>query len=389
MRNIDKLLLKQFNAANEQFSTRAANTVDWLFKRDTLIKSGRTWFELVHDSDLMTVRYYELPDDDKIRLADGSTKKVERKRYRMPLVLVPPIGVPTDTFDLLPQRSLVRYMVAHGFKVYLIDWGKPTKKHAHLGMKDYSYDMMGAALSAVREHSGERDISAMGWCMGGLFTLFYQGMVEDKHLRNIITVASPFDMASGAGVFAQAAQVLGGPLHLVGNYAKLHNISFKSEHFSFPPWLSKLMFKATNPVGSMTTYLDLVTRMADRQSLEDYSTTSDYMNNLQRFPGGVVREMGSSLLAENSLATGEVDVAGMPVRLNRIKTSLLVFAGKSDNLVAPEVARRSIDVTASKDADFRIAPGGHMGVFIGSRAQGSMWKDAAFWLSRRSGGKSI
>ena len=370
---------------NERYSREAAIWLDWFFKRDTLIKSGRTWFELVHDSDLMSVRYYELPDETEIELVDGSVRKIERNRYQRPLVLIPPIGVPTKTFDLLPQRSLVRYMVAQGFKVYLIDWGKPERRHAHLGMKDYAHDMMGTALGAVRKHSGEKDISIMGWCMGGLFALFYQGMVQDRHLRNIITVASPFDMSSGAGVFAQAAQVLSGPLELVGNYSKLHDITVDPKRFSFPPWFSTGMFKALNPIASVTTYLDLAMRMSDRQFVEDHSTISDYLNHMLRYPGGIVKEMGSALLGENSLATGEVQLGDITVRLNQIRASLLVFAGEGDALVGEEVARRSIEVTASKDAEFRMAPGGHMGVFIGRRAQGTTWKQSAEWLASRSG----
>jgi polyhydroxyalkanoate synthase len=65
------MALDQGLAINQRLSEITANSVDWLFKRDTLIKSGRTWFELVHDGDLMAVRYYELPDDDEIELVDG------------------------------------------------------------------------------------------------------------------------------------------------------------------------------------------------------------------------------------------------------------------------------------------------------------------------------
>lgn len=72
----------------------------------------------------MPVRYDGLPDEDGIRLVDGSRMPVERKQYPLPLVLVPSLGVAADTFDLMPVRSLARYMAARGFRTYLIDWGK-------------------------------------------------------------------------------------------------------------------------------------------------------------------------------------------------------------------------------------------------------------------------
>ena len=120
----------------------------------------------------------------------------------MPLVLVPPLGVTTETFDLMPQRSMVRFMAANGFKTYLVDWGKPKKEHAHLNLKDYSYTMLGTALEKIRAHSGSQDLSLMGWCMGGLLCLLHQGQVQDPAIRNIITVASPIDLESGRGVIA-------------------------------------------------------------------------------------------------------------------------------------------------------------------------------------------
>ena len=187
---------------NRRLARGAANSVDWLFKRDTLIQSGRTWFELVHDSDLMALRYYELPDEDEIELPDGSSLPIRRRQHALPLVLVPPLGVTTETFDLMPQRSLVKYLVARGFKVYLVDWGRPTKTHGHLGLRDYACDMLGEALGHVRRHSGSAELSLMGWCMGGLFCLLYQGVSRDPKVRNMVTVASPIDLESGSGVIA-------------------------------------------------------------------------------------------------------------------------------------------------------------------------------------------
>jgi polyhydroxyalkanoate synthase len=53
MNQLTKRLVHQGLALNQRLSATAANSVDWLFKRDTLIQSGRTWFELVLDGDLM------------------------------------------------------------------------------------------------------------------------------------------------------------------------------------------------------------------------------------------------------------------------------------------------------------------------------------------------
>jgi polyhydroxyalkanoate synthase len=388
MNSLTKFALTQGLELNHRASKAAANSIDWLFKRDTLIQSGRTWFELVHDGDLMAVRYYELPEDDDIELVDGSRMKIQRKQHAVPLVLVPPLGVTTETFDLMPQRSLVRYMVACGFKVYLVDWGKPKKEHSHLNLTDYSYTMMGTALEKVRKHSGSKDLSLMGWCMGGLLCLLYQGQVLDKHIRNIITVASPIDLEGGSGVVSQVAgmaQALNGPAELVSNYTNFRLNTLDPNRLALPPWLTTLVFKMTDPVGSVTTYWDLMTRLSDREFVVSHTTTSDYLNNMLRYPGGVLQDMASKVVSDNQLAKGRVEFGDDRVaELDKITSNFLAFAGKTDILVPPDIAEQSVDIVASRDKEFRIAPGGHMGVIIGSKAQNAVWAESSAWLAKRS-----
>lgn len=372
---------------NRRASRTAANSVDWLFKRDTLIKSGRTWFELVHDSDLMAVRYYDLPEEDEIELVDGSRRAIQRRQHAVPLVLIPPLGVTTETFDLMPRRSLVRYLVAAGFKVYLVDWGRPQKRHGRLGLKDYSYTMMGEALQKIRKHSGSADLSMLGWCMGGLLILLYQGQARDPHLRNIITVASPIDLESGSGVvggLAGAASALNGPAQLVGNYSKLRLTTLDPARLSLPPWMTTLVFKMTDPVGAVTTYWDLMTRLSDRQFVESHSTTSDYLNNMLMYPGGVLQDMAVKVVGDQQLSKGRVEVGDNVAELHSIESNFLAFAGETDILVPPDMAEKIVEIVASEDKEFRVAPGGHMGVIIGSKAQNAVWAESVEWLAKRS-----
>lgn len=384
MNPIAKRMLDQGLAFNQRFSNAAANGFEWLFKRDTLIKSGQTWFELIHDGDPMSVRYYELPGEERIELADGSHMPINRDCHDIPLVLVPPLGVTTETFDLMPQRSLVRYMVARGFKTYLIDWGKPTKNHSHLNLKDYSLTMMGQALDAIRDHSGSQALSLMGWCMGGLLCLMHQGQAQSPDIRNIVTVASPIDL-DGGGLMAGVSQALNAPAHLVRSYTQLNMHGFDPSLMSTPPWLTTMAFKMTAPVASVTTYWDLLTRLWDREFVESHSTTSDYLNNMLRYPGGVLQDMTSRMIVDNQLARGKLELSdGTVAELDKIESSLLAFAGEADHLVPPSIAQASIDIVASEDTEFQVAPGGHMGVILGSKAQTSVWRESADWLESRS-----
>lgn len=368
---------------NERLALSVGNGFDWLFRREELVQSGRTDYETIYVGDLMSVRYYGSPAEKEIQLANGSAMRVVRKQFVIPLVLVPPLGVTTETFDLMPNRSLARYMAASGFKTYLIDWGKPQKRHSHLGLKDYADIMMGQALEKVREHSGVRQVSLMGWCMGGLLSLMHAGLKKNPDIRNIIIVASPIDLRSG-GMVAGVAQALNTPAKLIRKFTDFRLHSVDPEKMHTPAWVTTLAFKLTDPVGSVTTYWDLVTRLWDREFVESHSTTSDYLNNMLVYPAGVVQDMLVSVAVDNRLSQGEIPLGKRVSKFRNISASLLAFAGEKDVLVSVPTARRVMDLVSMRDKHFEIAPGGHMGVILGSAAQGVVWAKSAKWLAERS-----
>lgn len=371
---------------NGRVAGTIANGFDWLFRRDRLIQSGKTWFTLIHDTDLMSVRLYGPPDENFIELPDGSSLPVIRTQHPVPLVLVPPLGVTADTFDLMPQRSLARYMAARGFKTYLIDWGRPTPAHASLGLVDYVDTMMGDALTAIRKHSGSQEVSLFGWCMGGLLSLMHAGLTKDLNIRNLVTVASPIDLRGG-GVVAGLAGALDAPARLVRKYSDFRLLGIDPAKLTIPGWLLAFGFKMTNPVASVTTYWDLLTRLWDREFVESHSTTSNYLNKMLIYPGGVVRDMVLRMAIDNELAKGAIQIDERIAEIGKIKASALIFAGNKDTIVAPSIARRIVDLLPTADKEWRVAAGGHMGVVLGSKAPLEVWGPAAEWLAERSQAK--
>ena len=102
------------------------------------------------------------------------------------------------------------------------------------------------------------------------------------------------------------------------------------------------------------------------------------------YPGGVIQDMMVKMAVDNQMAKGRVEIRGAVSDLSQIKANLLVFAGKTDVLVAPGIARGIINIVASEDKQFHIAPGGHMGVILGSKAVKSVWEPVVNWLVPRS-----
>src|SRR5690606_16290324 len=110
------------------------------------------WEEIFRD-DIMSVRRYRLPAMDRISV-DGEPVPVADGVARTLLLLVPALGIHAWTFDIMPNRSMVRYLMARGFEVYLLDWGRPSASHRELRLDTYVNDWLPAAVLAVREDSG-------------------------------------------------------------------------------------------------------------------------------------------------------------------------------------------------------------------------------------------
>lgn len=380
-----KKLFKTALKINELAVNTATNAADWFFRKEILIQSGKTEYEVIAEHLPMRVRYYApTASAPSASLAEGEIEAPTNRQHAVPLVLVPPLGVTTETFDLMPDRSLVKAMVEAGFRVYLVDWGKPERKDGHLGLFDYSNIMMGQALQAVREHSGTKELSMFGWCMGGLLCLLYAGYGHDKHIRNLVTVASPIDLRDGKNIMAVASNTLNVTARFIRKYSEFRLDRINPALFSPPGWMVSLGFKLTAPVASITTYWDLLTRLNDRDFVEQHTTTADYLNNMMLYPGGVVRDFMIRFAVDNKLAHGKVKIGDQISDLGNITANMLVFAGETDHLVPASMAKKSLKMVASKDKSFLLAPGGHMGVILGSQAREHVWKQAADWLRGHS-----
>lgn len=353
-----------------------------LFHPEELVKADLTPYETLLDQGLLKLRYYPPLQQDSIVVGEHDMP-VSKTRHRTPIVLVPPLAASTLIFDLLPQRSLVRYLLASGYAVYLVDFGEPHRADSHLGVREYTMEMLPAAISTAREHSGEQDLTLFGYCMGGLFSLIYAGVFDDPHIRNMVTVASPIDMHDST-IIAKLLQLMNLPTYMVRKYTPLRIASINPRYMQSPGWVNSLVFKATNPIGSLMQYWDLLVNLADREFVEVHTTTSKWFDDMLDYPGGIVQDFFVKVGLDNALATGRIQLGDDEAEFKRIQCSLLAIAGEGDKVVGEGSARKVMDVVNSQDKTFTMAPGGHAGVFAGGKAPTNTWKIAADWLAERS-----
>lgn len=358
------------------------NAVERKLYSENFIVSNLTPYDVIYRDRIMSVRHYLPLDDERIQVGD-EVIGVSQKRHRVPLVLVPPLAATSMIFDLMPHRSVVRFFLAKGFDVYLIDWGEVTEDHSDLSLETYVLEWMPAALRQVRQVSGEQDISIFSYCMGGLLSLMYAAVSHDQHIRNMITVASPVDMHQ-SGVAGRVLSAIYRPAQALSQLLNFSLLDMPARYFHVPGWVNSLAFKLTNPLGHVINSFELLLNMWDREYLKEHLTMSQWFDDMVDYPGETIKDMAVHMMIDNRMAKGKMKIGREQAEFEKIKCSILAFAGDTDKLVSTRAARKALDIVSSEDKEFCVVPGGHAGVFAGGKAPANTWSVSADWLAERS-----
>ena len=132
--------------------------------------------------------------------------------YKRPLLIVPPWINKFYVLDLNPEKSFIRWAVAQGLTVFVVSWVNPDERHADKGFEAYMREGIFDSLDAIETATGERDVSAIGYCVGGTLlavTLAYMAEIGDKRISSatFFTTQVDFTDAGDLKVFVDAEQL--------------------------------------------------------------------------------------------------------------------------------------------------------------------------------------
>jgi polyhydroxyalkanoate synthase len=137
-----------------------------------------------------------------------------KDQYKKPLLIVPPWINKYYILDLRDKNSMVKWATDQGHTTFIMSWVNPDEKLAHKSFEDYVLDGSMAAINAVEQATGEKEINLAAYCLGGtllMTTLAYMAAKKDKRAASatFFTTMLDFSEPGELGVFLDEGVVTG------------------------------------------------------------------------------------------------------------------------------------------------------------------------------------
>ena len=132
--------------------------------------------------------------------------------HKTPLVIFPPWINKFYILDLRPKNSFIRWAVEQGHTVFVASWVNPDERLAEKDFADYMKLGVFAALDAIEQATGERQVNAIGYCLGGTLlaaTLAVMARRRDSRIKSATFLVTLTDFADVGelGVFIDEEQL--------------------------------------------------------------------------------------------------------------------------------------------------------------------------------------
>ena len=269
--------------------------------------------------------------------------------YKTPLLIAPPWINKFYILDLRPENSFIKWAVDQGITVFVISWVNPTGDLSHKTFDDYMVEGPLAALDAVEQATGERQVNMIGYCIGGTLmsaTLSYLRSKKDDRVKSctFFTALTDFAEAGDLRVFVSDEQ-----LDLLEKHMSDRGIlegSFMGNVFNLMRANDLIWSFVVNNyyLGKDPMAFDLLywnsdaTRMPAMQ--QSFYLRNMYLDNKLREPGGI-------------------SMKGVPVDLRTVKTPAYFLSTKEDH-IAPWRATYAATQLFSGPVTFVLSGSGHV-----------------------------
>jgi polyhydroxyalkanoate synthase len=350
-----------------EFQRKLARGTELLSKvKDRDVKVGSTPKTLVFQTDKVTLHHY---------------KATAKTTINTPVLVTYGLVGRFTMADLQEDRSLIRNLLAQGVDVYVVDWGNPSRGDRWLTLDDYIDGYLDDCVEFIRSERGVDQITLLGICEGGVFTLAYAALHPEK-VKNLILTITPVDF--------HADQDSNRPNH---GFINLWTRSMTGEDVdrlieangNLPGELMSFVFSMMTPLASLTKYnVGLYDVMDDEAKLLNFLRMEKWLQDRPHHPGEAAKQWLKDLYQENRLVAGTFELNGRTVDLKKLTMPVLNIYALDDHIIPPASSQALKRFVGAKRYSELALPGGHVGVFVSSKSQGIVGKGVVDWLRKQS-----
>jgi polyhydroxyalkanoate synthase len=287
---------------------------------------------------------------------------------KTPLLIVYALVNRFEMMDLQPDRSLIRKLLDLGLDIYVIDWGYADRSDAALTMNDYVNGYILDSVRFVARQHGLKAINILGVCQGGAFSLMFSALHPER-VRNLITMVTPvdFDVTDG----------------LLNVWAKRLDFDRVTDAYgAVSGEFLNVGFLMLKPFQKLDKYMNFLS-LDSADKMTNFLRMEKWVFDSPNQAGECYRQYMKELYQQNRLIKGTLVLGGKPVLLSNIKAPLLNIYAAQDHIVPPSSTKPLNDLVGSTDKQLYEFPGGHIGVFTGSRSQKELAPTIHAWLRDR------
>ncbi|TMO59548.1 class I poly(R)-hydroxyalkanoic acid synthase [Pseudoalteromonas aurantia] len=270
--------------------------------------------------------------------------------YQVPLLFVPPFVNKYYILDLQSSNSMVKWAVEQGHTVFMMSWKNPDISMKDIGFEDYVVDGVIAAVDAIEKHTGESDINAIGYCIGGTLLATAMAYFVSKRMKQriksatLLTTLLDFSQPGELGVFVneptvsalEAYNTQNGIMHghMLGT-----SFSMLRENSLYWNYYVNNYLKGKAPMS-----MDLLYWNSDSTNL-----TANCHNFMLR-----------ELYLENKLiCEKQVSIRGTKIDLSKIKQPIYMLSTRDDHIALWQGTFKGAQQT-SKNVTFVLGESGHI-----------------------------
>ena len=294
-----------------------------------------------------------------------------------PMVLVPPMMLAAEVYDVAPSTSAVSILRAHGVDPWVVDFGAP--EHEEGGLERTLADHVLAiseAVDTVRRATG-RDVHLAGYSQGGMFCYQTAAYRRSQGIRSLVTFGSPVDTRHG--------MPFGLPEQFAGEAADV--LADILRGWALPAWASRTGFRLLDPVKSLRSRIEFILHLHDRDALLPRERQRRFLEaeGWVAWPGPAMADFLRQFVAHNRMLEGGFVIEGRLVTLADITCPILSVVGTVDQ-IAPAAGVRAVGQAAPRAEIYELAlQAGHFGLVVGTTANERSWPVVAEWARWREG----